>query len=77
MKSGVIKRLWLVLSVPWTVLMVLLWPDAASPNAILLFMVLPWIVGPVLFLATRYIIYGRVAKHDEPITVEAEWAEDD
>ncbi len=61
-KPGVLKRVWLVFSVLWTVFISLaLWINGNpndGPVAILTILALPWILGPIIFWIIRFIAYG-------------------
>lgn len=52
-----LKRLWLVLSVAWT-LMVLSGIRNPPDNADAVMLLLPWIAGPVLYWAARFVLFG-------------------
>lgn len=66
-----LKRLWIVLSVIWTLLCILLTVsadprDPLNMPAIVLFTALPWMLGPVLLLTVRYVIRGSFAAPPPP-----------
>lgn len=70
-----LKRAWLVVSIPWTLFFALFLSDAAFPEAVLFFMALPWVVGPLVVWAVRFIVTGTVVKAKKEPKVSATWAD--
>lgn len=81
MSPGILKRIWMVLSVPWSAVFALVLWNATDPNTggLWLFLILlPWIVGPVIFYAVRFIFRGTFSPpppiyEEPPEKVHAEW----
>lgn len=58
----IVKRLWLVLSIAWTLFWLAMWINKglAETAMVLAVAACPWVTGPVIFYSLRFISTGRL-----------------